>query len=203
MAPPRFIARQLSLPVGFWGRLVMRLMNRTNAGMNAFAMRQLRPSPADRILEIGFGGGVNLPVLVGQAAFVGGIDRSREAVERAKAEFAGAVQAGRAEFRQGSIESLPFEAESFGKICTVNTIYFWTSLAAGCAEIHRVLSPGGRLVLGFLPKDRMDRRNMPADIFTVRALDDVVDALGTAGFSEIRVERPEPETPWVVVVAWR
>lgn len=203
MAPPRFIARQLSLPVGFWGRLVMRLMNRTNAGMNDFAMRQLRPSPADRILEIGFGGGVNLPVLVGQAAFVGGIDRSWEAVERAMAEFAGAVQAGRAEFRQGSIEALPFAAESFGKICTVNTIYFWASLAAGFAEIHRVLSPGGRLVLGFLPKDRMDRRNMPADIFTVRALDDVVDALGTAGFSEIRVERPEPETPWVVVVAWR
>ena len=96
-----------------------------------------------------------------------------------------------------------FEASSFGKVCTVNTVYFWSSLDAGFAEIHRVLSPGGRVVVGFLPKERMDRMGMPKDIFTSRAPEDVIAALTKAGFSDVRIERPEPTTPWNVLVATR
>ncbi len=96
-----------------------------------------------------------------------------------------------------------FEGSSFGKACTVNTIYFWRSLDAGLAEIHRVLSPGGCLVVGFLPKERMDRMGMPTDIFTSRTPDEVDAALRGTGFTNVRVERPEPTTPWNVVVATR
>jgi arsenite methyltransferase len=101
------------------------------------------------------------------------------------------------------VEELPFEASSFERVCTVNTIYFWSSLDAGFAEIRRVLSPGGRVVVGFVPKERMDLMRMPADIFTSRAPEDVVAALRKAGFSDVRVERPEPTTPWNVIVATR
>jgi arsenite methyltransferase len=181
-----------------------RLMNRHNAKLNAYAVRQLDLTPSDRILEIGFGGGVTLPSLIAGAAFVGGVDRSREMVRRAKARFSEAVSAGRAIFREGNVEELPFEVSSFGKVCTVNTVYFWSSLDAGFAEIHRVLSPGGRVVVGFLPKERMDRMvGMPKDIFTSRAPKDVIAALTKAGFSDVRIERPEPTTPWNVLVATR
>ena len=201
--PPRFIARQLSRPTGLFGRIMGRLMNRHNAKLNAYAVRQLDLTPSDRILEIGFGGGVTLPSLIAGAAFVGGVDRSREMVRRAKARFSEAVSAGRAIFREGNVEELPFEVSSFGKACTVNTVYFWSSLDAGFAEIHRVLSPGGRVVVGFLPKERMDRMGMPKDIFTSRAPEDVIAALTKAGFSDVRIERPEPTTPWNVLVATR
>jgi arsenite methyltransferase len=201
--PPRFIARQLSCPTGFFGRIMGRLMNRHNAKLNAFAVRQLELTPSDRVLEIGFGGGITLPSLIAGAAFVGGVDRSRDMVRRAKARFPEAVAAGRADFREGNVEELPFEASSFGKVCTVNTVYFWSSLDAGFAEIHRVLSSGGRVVVGFLPKDRMDRLGMPTDIFTSRAPDDVIAALTKAGFSDVRLERPESTTPWNVIVATR
>jgi ubiquinone/menaquinone biosynthesis C-methylase UbiE len=178
-----------------------RLMNRHNAKMNAFALELLELTPADRVLEIGFGGGVTLPTLIERAGFVAGIDRSHVMAERAKALYAGVVAAGRAEFREGTVEALPFEAKSFDKVCTVNTIYFWRSLEAGFAEIHRVLTPGGRAVVGFLPKTHMDRMGMPRDIFTARVPDDVVAALENEGFFNISVERPQPTTPWNVVVA--
>jgi len=45
-------------------------MNRHSAKMNAFALLQLGPAPADRVLEIGFGGGLNLPHLLAEAGFV-------------------------------------------------------------------------------------------------------------------------------------
>src|SRR5262249_2844124 len=126
-----------------------------------------------------------------------------DAVEWAKSRFAAAVAEGRADFRVGSVEALPFEAASFDKACTVNTVYFWPSLDAGCAEIHRVLKAGGRLASGFLPKESMDRKNFPGDIFTARDSGDVVAALEKSGFKEIRVERPEPTTRWNVIVATR
>jgi arsenite methyltransferase len=199
--PPRFVARQLSRPTGFFGRIMGRLMNRHNAKLNSYAVRQLELTPSDRVLEVGFGGGVSLPSLIASAAFVGGVDRSSDMVTRAKAIFSEAVSAGRADFREGSVEELPFEASSFERVCTVNTIYFWSSLDAGFAEIRRVLSPGGRVVVGFVPKERMDLMRMPADIFTSRAPEDVVAALRKAGFSDVRIERPEPTTPWNVIVA--
>ena len=201
--PPRFVARQLSCPAGLPGRIVGRLMNRRNARMNAFAIRQLDLQPTDSVLEVGFGGGVTLPELLGGAAFVAGLDRSRDAVHLAMVRYSRAVQDGRAEFRVGMVESLPYVSASFTKACTVNTVYFWKSLDKGFAELFRVLAPGGRLVVGFLPKQWMDPMGFPADIFTSRTAEEVTGALSRAGFRRVRIERPEAATPWMAVVAER
>ena len=200
---PRFVARQLTHPTGVFGRVIGLLMDRHNARMNAFAVEDLAPRPTDRVLEIGFGGGVALRPFVQSGAFVAGVDRSSTMVERAQAIYAKAVAAGRADFQQGTVEALPFEAASFGKALTVNTVYFWPSLDKGFAEIHRVLAAGGRLVVGFLPKERMDRMNMPTDIFTTRSPADLIAALTKAKFVDTRLKRPTPTTPWAVIVANR
>ena len=198
--PPRIVARQLSHPKGFLGRVIRVLMNRTNAKLNAFALRQLQLQPTERVLEIGFGGGTALPALVAGSAFVAGLDRSLDAVESARARFS--AMAGRTEFRQGNVEAMPFAAASFDKALTVNTVYFWTSLDAGFSEIHRVLKPGGTVVVGFLPKEWMDTMNFPTDIFTSRAPEDLLDALARTGFTDARIERPNSATTrWNAVVA--
>ena len=200
---PRFAARQLSNPNGWLGRVIMGVMNRHNAPMNGFAVRQLAARSSDRVLEIGFGGGLTLAPLIDAAGFVAGIDRSAYVVARAAARFADAVRDGRAEFRQGDVGAIPFPAGSFTRVCTCNTVYFWPSLQAGFAEIARVLSPGGRLCVGFLPKEGLDRLGAPTDIFTGRTPQDMTDALAAAGFSDVRAERPRPTTPWMVIVATR
>ena len=201
--PPRFIARQLSHPTGLLGRFVGQLMNRHNVKMNAFVVQQLELKPSDRVLEIGFGGGVALPSLIKGAAFVAGVDRSHAMVRSAKTRFSAAVANGRADFREGTVDAIPFGGAVFGKVCTVNTVYFWRSLDAGFAEIHRVLAPDGRVVVGFLPREWMDREGYPSDIFTSRSPDEVIAALTRAGFEQVRVERPEPTTRWNVVIATR
>ena len=199
--PPRIVARQLSHPNGFLGRIIRMLMNRTNARLNAFAIRQLQLKTTDRVLEIGFGGGATLPKLLAAAAYVAGLDRSRDAVESARTRFSGVGD--RTDFRQGNVEAMPFGDASFDKALTVNTVYFWTSLDAGFAEIHRVLAPGGLLVVGFLPKDAMDRLDFPPDIFTSRTPEDLTAALERSGFANARIERPAPSTRWNVIVGSR
>lgn len=201
MSPPHFVARQLSRPSGLFGRIIMRVMNLHNAKLNAYTLEQLAAGSADRVLEIGFGGGLTLARLIESARFVAGVDRSRAVVQRARSKHAKNVRSGRAEFREGNVEALPFGPASFSKVCTVNTVYFWQSLDAGFAEIHRVLAPGGRVAVGFLPKEPMDRMRFPADIFTTRAPDDVVAAINNAGFHAVRITRPKSTTPWNVIVA--
>jgi SAM-dependent methyltransferase len=197
---PRFVARQLSHPAGILGVVIRQLMNRTNARLNAFALNMLDASPGDRVLEVGFGGGLLLPQLIERASFVCGLDRSAQAVGAANARFAQAVRDGHAEFHEGAIESLPFADHSFNKAITINTVYFWKSLEAGFAELHRVLSPGGRIVIGFLPKEFMDRMNMPKDIFTSRAPEDVSEAMTNARFRDVRMEQ-RAGAKWRVAVA--
>jgi SAM-dependent methyltransferase len=201
--PPRFVARQLSCPSGLFGSVMGKLMNRHNAQMNAFAVRLLDVSPSDRVLELGFGGGVNLAPLINMAGSLVGLDRSDVAVRQARTRFSDAVASGRAEFHEGTIESLPFDGQSFDKVCTVNTVYFWRSLEAGFSEVHRVLIPAGRFVVGFQPKEWMDRGGFPPDIFTSRGTDEVIAALSKAGFKEVHTERPTETTRWNVVVANR
>ena len=62
------------------GAVIRLMMNRHNARMNAFAVRQLKLEPSDRVLEIGFGGGVALPSLMDAAAFIAGVDRSDDVI---------------------------------------------------------------------------------------------------------------------------
>jgi len=200
---PRFIARQLAHPAGLAGRFVARLMNWHNAKLNHFAVQQLHLTTSDRILEIGFGGGINLPSLLAEVEYVAGVDRAEVMVARAVAMYSDAVKSGRADFRVGSVEALPFSPGTFGKVCTVNTVYFWGSLSRGLEEILRVLVPGGLVVVGFLPKQWMVRMKMPEDIFTPRTSEEVTAAMGAAGFRDIRVERPTPETAWNVIVGTR
>ena len=201
MAPPRLIARHLAHPRGILGRLVGSLMNRHNGRMNRFALELLGVRSSDRVLEIGFGGGVTLAPLIESSAHVTGIDRSQDVVEWAKARFRAVVDAGGAEFRTGAVEALPLDSDQFHKACSVNTVYFWSSLPEGARELKRVLRRDGRLALGFLPGEAMKRLGYPEDIFTLRSVDDVRGSLKEAGFGVVEARRPGPDTAWTVVVA--
>ncbi|OJX15544.1 MAG: hypothetical protein BGO82_12910 [Devosia sp. 67-54] len=198
----RFVARQLSWPRGMAGWLTRTLMNRGNAGLNSLALEVLAPTPKDRVLEVGFGGGVLLRRLVGQAGFVCGVDRSADAVAAAQRRFAAAIRAGNAEFKLGTVENLPLPDAAFDGAVSVHTVYFWSDLPAGSRELARTLRPGGRVVLGFLPRDQMDKLQMPADVFTPRTPDDMLEALTGAGFSSAELRRREG-SPWLAATAIR
>src|SRR5262249_56282552 len=105
--PPLIVPGLFSHPRGFFGGLIGFLMNRHNARMNAFAVKQLSLRPDDHVLEIGFGGGATLPALIAGAKFVVGVDRSADVVGWAKSKYARAISDGRAQFHHGHLTSLP------------------------------------------------------------------------------------------------
>ena len=165
MAYSSRILRQLGHPRGLLGRLVLRRLNRVNSGMNAFALDALGPGEGDRVLEIGFGGGALIERMLADTgvAFVTGTDISELAVKAAARRFAGDVAGGRAAFRICGESSLPFDDGCFTAAVCVNVIYFWPDVPAMLAEVRRVLSPGGRLVLAYAEGAPNRVTRFPAD----------------------------------------
>ena len=54
--------------------------------------------------------------------------------------------------RPGTAEELPFEDECFDTVLAVTTICFVDDLRQTFVEAHRVLRPGGQLVIGFIDR---------------------------------------------------
>jgi ubiquinone/menaquinone biosynthesis C-methylase UbiE len=65
------------------------------------------------------------------------------------------IQNKQADFIHASIDNLPFEKNSFDKIFTLNTIYFWDNEQAALTELKRVLAPEGLLIIALRPKRQM------------------------------------------------
>jgi ubiquinone/menaquinone biosynthesis C-methylase UbiE len=126
-------------------------MARTNVDCGAWVTDLLEITPNDRVLEVGFGPGMVIQQLAKLAAagHIAGIDQSREMVEQARARNAIAVRSGHVELRHGSVESLPFDDNSFDKALAINSMQVWPHPVAGLREIRRVIKAGGSIALGF------------------------------------------------------
>ena len=76
-----------------------------------------------------------------------GVDFSETMVAEAEAFNADLIEAGKARFHLASVEQMPLADGSFDRALAINTIYFWPDPVRALAEIHRVLSPDGVLLI--------------------------------------------------------
>jgi ubiquinone/menaquinone biosynthesis C-methylase UbiE len=160
----RILMRAFGRPQGVLGRLGGLIMARMNRNMAVRAIALLDVQPHDRVLEIGFGPGVGIELLamVVSSGQVVGVDASEEMVEQARVRNAEMIQRGRVELRRGSVESLPFEHETFDKALAINSMQVWPDAVAGLREIRRVLKSGGRVALGFTSHAGQPREGLTA-----------------------------------------
>src|SRR5262252_5245018 len=113
---------QLARPHGALSRLVAPLLDRGNRIINLHVVGALDLKPRDRVLEVGFGGGVGLAMVLAHEPNVvlSGMDLSPEMLLRCRKRFGERVA-----LAQGSVESLPYPDRAFDKIFGVNVSYFW------------------------------------------------------------------------------
>jgi SAM-dependent methyltransferase len=181
----RLLSDQLSRPSGLAGRLVARGMNRGNREFNARAIERLDVQPGARVLDLGFGGGLTFAPLLERGATITGVDRAPDMVEAARSRFGAEIAAGRIALYAGEVQALPLADASVDLVLTVNTVYFWPDLAPAFAELHRVLAPGGRIVIGIRDGSVMER--VDKAVFTLRPPQEIAGALGSAGFTGAQV----------------
>jgi SAM-dependent methyltransferase len=193
-ASRRFM-NQFAGPRGFAGRVAGRMMARKNGPLNALVVERLAVGAEDRVLDVGCGPGLAVAFAAQRATrgFVAGVDASDVMVRQAARRNHAVVRSGRGELRRAEAARLPFPTARFTRVCSVNSARFWPSLAAGLAELHRVLAPGGRLVLALRlraddagPLDRRAHGAGPEQLAEVEA------ALAATGFRDVACERHAP-----------
>jgi ubiquinone/menaquinone biosynthesis C-methylase UbiE len=111
------------------------------------ALRMLALRPGERVLDVGCGPGfltAEIAAEVGASGLVRAVDNSDAMVglARARCEKLPAV-----EIAPGDATRLDFPADAFDAAVSVQVHEYVKDVGAGLRELHRVLRPGGRLLL--------------------------------------------------------
>ena len=153
----------------------------------AEVVEALRLQPGDRLLDLACGrGGYGMEIATRTGAKLIGVDFSGEAITQAVA-LAHRLGIDGTEFRVGDLADTGLPTRRSMLVVCVDSIQFKPEVAT-FQEMHRVLAPGGRVVLTTWEAiDRSDERVLER----IRVVD-VRSALEQAGFVDIEVrDRPE------------
>ena len=99
-----------------------------------------------QVLEIGLGEGSESERLIRQGAHWSGVDLTAESVDRVRTRLT-LRELPYEELRQGSVLDLPFADDTFDMVFSHGVLHHVPDIKQAQSEIHRVLRPGGELVI--------------------------------------------------------
>lgn len=194
------------------GRLIAALYDRLTRGSEEACLQQWRAELLSeltgRVLEVGAGTGLNLPHYprtVSRLAL-------SEPDPHMRGKLAQRVRAegwDRAEILDGSLEALPYPAETFDAVVGTLVLCSVPRPDVALAEIHRVLKPGGRFV--FL--EHVAAEDRPRRLRWQRRVEPVWkrlagnchltrrtgEAIPAAGFEVLQMKRESMRKAWSLV----
>lgn len=186
-------------PRGPLGHIAGWILASGNDTAHQQVVRQLGIGSGDHVLELGYGPGRLIRLLLDStsAGLVAGVEPAEVMLRHARRANRDHLDSERLDLRIGEAAHLPFPDDHFHRVVTVNTVAIWPDLGAGMAEIHRVLVDGGSVLVAWhsgnapgrmkrvnaLPESRLVQiRDTMAGVFKDverRELGDVVAFTGT------------------------
>ncbi|HUI41105.1 MAG TPA: methyltransferase domain-containing protein [Terriglobia bacterium] len=169
------------------------------------AMINLRPDEV--ILDAGCGTGWLCRLLSKRVTHgkVMGMDVSDEMVRRAQRASAGVANVS---FITGSVDGIPQPAESFNRVVSVESAYYWPQPEDGLREILRVLKPGGSAwVLINYYRDNLychqwaQHYTIPTHLLSADEWAGLFREVGFSGVEDRRIPDPTP-TPATYTGRW-
>ena len=160
-----------------------------------------RLQPGDRILDAGCGSGRLIPVVCDQIGSDGSLvelDFATAMLEIGK----GKTNCGNVTFVLGDAQSLPFPDKDFDKVIALALLPHLDDKAGTLSEFHRVLKPGGLLIIAHqMGREALNRfhgqsgKAVNRDLLPENHL--LTDLLTTAGFSAIEIlDEPDQYVAW-------
>lgn len=187
------LAGQLGNPSGSKGIEIAEMMDRNNIAMTLHSIDNLEIQNQDKILEIGHGNCGHLKYILAKAKEIQyiGYDISELMNAEAKKINSDLIQNNSVEFKLYDGENFPELDNSFDKIFTANTLYFWQNPIEFLKEIHRITKPNGIFCLTFAEKDFME--TLPFTQFGFK-LYNLNDAQKLIQNSEFKIDKIETQT---------
>jgi len=117
--------------------------------MYQIALKQLKLSEKDRLLDAGCGSGLFTHLATRTGAEVIGVDLAQGLLDLAR------LRNPQISFLQEDLETLPFKDNSFDIVAGFNSYQYADSFGKALKEARRVLKPGGRFLIGIWDKSHM------------------------------------------------
>lgn len=176
-----------SSAAGQWDRLREELFGRSS---HLRALAALLDD--DRVVaDLGCGTGQVADAVAPFVRRVVAVDSSREMLQAARARLKGHTNV---ELRRGALEQLPLDDQSVDAAVVALVLHHVPDPAQVCAEVARVLTPGGRFVLlDMLPHQHDEYRKTMGHVWLGFEAGQVERMLSVAGFGSPRVRSLDPE----------
>lgn len=197
-------AEEISQAIGYSDADLAGIPEEANLGLgcgNPTAIASLAEGQV--VLDLGSGAGIDCFLAakqVGPTGKVIGVDMTPEMLERARAN-ADKSDFDNVEFRLGEIEALPVADASVDVIISNCVLNLSTDKVRVLAEAHRVLKPGGRMVVSDMVSERPVPAILEGNLSAAAGClptfrDHYLEQFRAAGFSDVRIsdEKPYPDT---------
>lgn len=165
------------------------IFNIVNSDLNSLVKEILNPEINDKILEIRFGSGKLIHEMAGiiTEEIIERVDFSDTMLNQASKVNRKYISTSIVKLQEGECSNLPYDNESFDKLCSVNTLYFLSEPDKCFLETFRILKHGRMIVIGFRDDKQMNHLNFNRDIFNTYSLDEVDELLTNSGFSNAQI----------------
>jgi len=190
-------AEALSASVGYTPAELATIPEGANLGLgcgNPVALASLLSG--ETVLDLGSGGGIDCFLAarrVGPQGRVIGVDMTAEMIDLAR-KNAEKSDLKNVEFRQGEIERLPVEDSSVDAVISNCVINLSTDKERVFREIHRVLKPGGRMMVSDIVLDNELPEKVKNSVAAYTGCiggalkrQDYLDAITQAGFTGVEI----------------
>lgn len=183
----RYIGNQFKKPSGLLGRIVSRIMIKGNSHEYDRIIPEMDIRQNDRIFEIGYGHGLGVDRISSiYDCYIAGIDFSDLMYKQATKRNWKHIQNKKVELYFGDFLKSEIAHNQYDKVFCLNVIYFWDTLDEPFSRIKTVLKDGGLLCIFMAHRDYLNKVKFTKDgIFNKYSIDEVVDRLNFACFSEI------------------
>ncbi len=189
------VAQQLRCPQGEAGKAMGDKMYITNTDMLKSTLPLLDITDENMVLEIGHGNCKHLDLVISKARNVKyfGLEISdlmRQEAENFNYDF---VKNKQATFILYDGKTLPFDANIFDRIVTVNTMYFFDNPSDMLGQIYKILKPKGIFTLTFQKKEFIENLSFTKYDFNIFSMEQVREMLVKVGFSISEEKHKEDE----------
>ena len=144
-----YLIYQSIQPKGFFGKLMLKIMNKTHGTLFKSGLSYINVSENNKLLDVGFGGGKVLKTISRryENVLLFGIDFADIAIKVASKNNKKDIQTGKMTLIKADIEIIPFPDQFFDVITAFQTHYHWQNIESKMKEIFRVLSENGQFLI--------------------------------------------------------